>query len=211
MIKDRTRHFINWATNILSYIQLIPILSRIKKGDIVIDCGANVGVVSGYFAAKGALVYSFEPDPNAFSRLKSRFLKSGDVECINKGVWKENSRMKLYFHSEFDGYNIPWSVGSSIIKEKDNVNSDNYTVVDLIDLSAFIADLNSSIKVLKIDIEGAEIEVLNSLIDSGQYKNIDKILVETHETKIASQINELKTLRNRIKSEGINNINLNWL
>lgn len=211
MTKDKIRDFKNWVTNILSYVQLVPILSKINKNDVVIDCGANVGVVSGYFASKGAKVYSFEPDPNAFAMLKKRFEYNDNVTCINKGVWKENSKMKLYFHSEFDGNNIPWSVGSSIIKEKGNVNTDNYTEVDLIDLSEFINGFNTPIKVLKIDIEGAEIEVLNKLIDTRKYENIGKILVETHETKITTQVEELKTLKRRIKVLGIKNINLNWL
>jgi len=91
------------------------------------------------------------------------------------------------------------------------VNTDHYIEVNLVNLSEFIAKLNSPIKVLKIDIEGAEIEVLNKLIDTRQYEKIGKILVETHETKITSQVEELKTLKGRIKKLGIRNINLNWL
>ena len=91
------------------------------------------------------------------------------------------------------------------------MNTDHYIEVNLVNLSEFIAKLNSPIKVLKIDIEGAEIEVLNKLIDTRQYEKIGKILVETHETKITSQVEELKTLKGRIKKLGIRNINLNWL
>lgn len=211
MLKGSFRSFKNRVTNILSYIQLIPILSTIKKGDVVIDCGANIGVVSGYFASKGAKVYSFEPDPNAFKRLSSRFEQNQNVECINKGVWKEKSRMKLYFHAESADDNISWSVGSSFIKEKGNISSEKYVEVDLINLSEFINELKTHIRVLKIDIEGAEIEVLNKLIDSEQFRKVDRILVETHETKIPGQELELDKLKNRLKAEGIKNINLNWL
>ena len=211
MLKGSLRGFINRGTNILSYIQLIPFLSKIKNGDVVIDCGANVGVVSGYFASKGAKVYSFEPDPHAFKRLKSRFEDNQNVVCINKGVWKEKSRMKLYFHADSLDKNISWTVGSSFIKEKGNVNSANYVEVDLVDLSEFIDELKVQVKVMKIDIEGAEIEVLNKLIDSQQFKKVDRILVETHETKIVGQKRQLDQLKNRIISEGIKNIDLNWL
>ena len=39
----------------------------IKKGDIVLDCGANVGVFSKFALNKGAQhVYSFECDPSVF-------------------------------------------------------------------------------------------------------------------------------------------------
>ncbi len=210
-MKDQIRNFKNFVINVLSYIQLIPILPRIKKGDVVIDCGANVGVVTGYFASRGARVYSFEPDPNAYKVLSEKFADNPDVECINKGVWTEDSKMKLFFHSEFHGGSSPWSVGSSLIQEKENVNTDNFVEVDLVDLAQFIKDLDSRVKVLKIDIEGAEIDVLNKLIDEEQHEKVDKILVETHETKIPSQRVDLPKLRTRIKDMGIRNINLNWL
>jgi FkbM family methyltransferase len=33
----------------------------IKKGDIVFDCGSNLGIFAAYAASKGAYVYCFEP------------------------------------------------------------------------------------------------------------------------------------------------------
>ena len=39
----------------------------INPGDLVIDCGANVGKVTDYFSSKGATVIAFEPNQFAFS------------------------------------------------------------------------------------------------------------------------------------------------
>ena len=45
----------------------------INPGDLVIDCGANVGKVTDYFSSKGATVIAFEPNQFAFSYLKEKF------------------------------------------------------------------------------------------------------------------------------------------
>ena len=63
---------------------------------------------------------------------------------------------------------------------------------------------------IKIDIEGAEINLIERIIDSGSYKNIGQIFVETHEHKIPELVEPTNTLRARIKKEEITNINLNW-
>ena len=48
------------------------ILSMLKPGDLVLDCGANVGAVTGPLAETGATVHAFEPDPFAFEKLKKK-------------------------------------------------------------------------------------------------------------------------------------------
>ena len=66
------------------------------------------------------------------------------------------------------------------------------------------------IKVVKIDIEGEEISVLNQIIDYGLHNKIHHILVETHQKKIPSQNVELDKLKKRINKMNISNISLEW-
>lgn len=42
---------------------------RLTKGDVVLDCGANLGLFSAYAAGKGCKVYAFEPVPEAMKNL----------------------------------------------------------------------------------------------------------------------------------------------
>ena len=39
----------------------------LKPGNIVIDCGANVGDVASRLARSGATIYAFEPQPDCFA------------------------------------------------------------------------------------------------------------------------------------------------
>ncbi len=71
-------------------------------------------------------------------------------------------------------------------------------------------DLDTEIEVLKIDIEGAEIEAVNRLLDTGSYRKAKRILVETHERKIHELREPTEALRNRIEEMGIDHICLDW-
>ena len=62
-----------------------------------------------------------------------------------------------------------------------------------------------------MDIEGSEIDVVNKLIDDKTYKLIDELLVETHEKKIPTLYKSTNLLRQKIKTQKISNINLNWV
>ena len=183
----------------------------INKGDIFIDCGANVGQETIPAAEKGAIVYSFEPNPHAFAELSKRVEGMDNVHLFNKGVLDKNTTLKLYLHNQSDDDEVKWSTASSLLAEKSNVRKDKFVEVEIIDLTEFIESIGKRIKVLKIDVEGVEFEILNKLIDSGIYKNIDHILAETHEEKMPELLPKLKNLKKKIAKNNISNIDLNWI
>ena len=185
----------------------------INPGDLVIDCGANVGKVTDYFSSKGAKVIAFEPNQFAFSYLKEKFKYNPEVDVINKGVAGNSfvGKNKLFLHQESINNPLLYSSGSSIIEDKNNINKDDFQIIEIIDLSQFIKDLNRAVKLLKIDIEGAEIGLLNDLIDQRIIHNIPYVIVETHDKKIPSLIEPTKKLRKRIIDEKLYNINLDWV
>jgi len=183
---------------------------RIQKGDIAIDCGANVGDITQKMVDKGAIVHAFEPNPHAFEILKTKFGNNKQVILHNMGVWDKNTSMKLYLHNKSDEDPVGWSVGASIISEKENVNKNNFIEIKIIDLTEFISSLKREIKILKIDIEGAECELLDKIIDLGIYKQIGILLVETHEIINRGLRDKTNMIRKKIKQKKIKNINLNW-
>ena len=185
----------------------------IEVGDCALDCGANVGYISEIFQSYGMNVIAFEPNEHAYRILKKRFQDNKRVRCIQKGVsGKKNSGMqKLYMHERANEDQIMWSVGSSIIKDKCNVNEGEHTAVEMVNLCKFLKIFKRKIKILKIDIEGAEIELLNDLMDENLLRDIPYIFVETHEEKIPSLREATEKLKFRIEKENYSNINLNWI
>jgi len=86
------------------------------------------------------------------------------------------------------------------------------SVVDCIDLSEFKVSLRSRIRLPKIDMERAEIPVVNCLIDTGAVGLIELTVVETHEVQQPSLMRETDALRDRIKSTGnADRFRLDWL
>jgi len=183
---------------------------KINSGDIAIDCGANIGDVTEKIARMGAFVYAFEPNPYAFEFLKERMDSFDNVQCINKAVWIEDGIMPLYLHKNSEENKIYWSSGSSLSLEKSNIDIDSFVKVETIDLSRFIKDIGKEINFLKIDIEGAECEVVEKLLDERVVNLVKNIVVETHDNKYSNFRKKTQSLRDRIKKEGFRNIRMDW-
>lgn len=181
----------------------------LKENDIVIDCGANVGEFIDKIYKKGIKIYAFEPHPVAFKSLLKKNSNNKNIVLIQKGVYYKNDKIKFYNHKNFSN-TTDWTVGTSIIKEKDNIDLDNFFEVDVIDFSEFINNLDRRVKIIKIDIEGAEFDLLDSLINNNIYEKVDIFFVETHE-RIPGMKIKYDSLKKKIKNNKIKNIKLNWI
>ncbi len=182
----------------------------IGPSDIAIDCGANVGKITRIFAEKGATVYAFEPNPDAFDVLQRTFQDAPHVRCIPKGVLDCNGVLPLYLHQGFDRDPVYYSTSSSLLDCKYNIDTSAFVWVDVIDLSEFIQSLNARVRVLKIDVEGVECRILRRLIDRDLLAKIDYLFVETHDHKIPELVRETEALRAYIRANRIQGVDLNW-
>jgi FkbM family methyltransferase len=178
---------------------------------VAIDCGANVGEVTVLLARRGAEVHAFEPNPEAYGVLLERVRGYPRVRCSRTAVAATDGVGKLYLHQDAASDPVRWSAGSSLYAEKGNVDRNTAIDVDTIDLSRFIAELGRPVQLLKLDIEGAEIEVLGRLLDSGQLAGIRHVLVEMHDTKIPNLTAAGTRLRERLAHEGHEHVLLNWV
>ena len=194
----------------VTFNRILDFVPDISKGDIIIDCGANIGDVIKPISNIGCKIIAFEPNPYAFKVLYQKFKNCKNIKCISKAISTSNGKAKLYLHENSEKDNLFWSTGSSLLNNKVNVNKKNYVFVEKIDFSKYLLSIEKDIKVVKIDIEGEEISVLNQIIDYGLHNKIHNILVETHQKKIPSQNVELDKLKKRINKMNISNISLEW-
>lgn len=205
------RKILNAGALWISYIRLIPWLFRLNKDSIVLDCGANIGGITLYLSVTGASIYAFEPDPVAFKILTERCRNKKNITCINKGVWDKDASIKLFRHHEMKDDEASFTTGSSIIADKKNVDAGSSYEIKVIDMVNFILQLNKKIALVKLDVEGAEIEILKKIIADKVFTLFRIMYVETHETKITGQAEELKAIKKQMKEKGISNIKLNWI
>lgn len=149
---------------------------HVNPGDVVVDCGANIGIFTRYAYKLGASrVISFEPAPDNYRCLvKNVPNMSNDIH--NKAVSSTNGNKTLYLDKNAGGH--------SIIKEDIN-NTKLGTSVNIpcINLdSLFDNGTVSKIDFLKVDVEGAELEVFEGISDANLSK-VDRIAMEYHHAK----------------------------
>ena len=186
-------------------------LYALGPGDLAIDCGANLGHVARRMAERGAQVHAFEPNPDAFAALLEN--TSGlAVTAHNAAVLDRPGRMRLHLHLNYRRNPARFSESSSLIAEKYNVDDTNAIEVEVIDLPAFILALDRPVKLLKIDIEGAEYQLLDGLIERGALDRVERVLVETHADKIPSLRPADEALRAKLAARGLAaKVDLGWL
>jgi len=183
----------------------IKYIRGLKKKDVVIDIGANVGIVTEILAKRALTVHSFEPNSSSFKKLKLLSKKYNNINFYNSAASSANQKLKLYLHKDTSHKEEDLSQSSSLLKNKPNVSEYLYEEIQAIDFAKFILSLNTNIQLIKIDIEGYEIELINFLLDKNVLGNVKKIFVETHEQKFRDLIEPTERLKKRIKREGYQN------
>lgn len=190
----------NFKKNVLP-AEFVNHMRRLKPTDLVIDLGANVGLVTECLAKTKAKVIAFEPNSRALEELNRVASRYKNVEVFGVAAGVKNSMMKLYLHKNSDDKNEDFTQASSLKAEKPNVSSDNYEEISEIDFSEFLLSLDKPIELIKIDIEGYEIELINHLLDTGALANVQTVYVETHERKFEALTSATLELKQRIKKE----------
>ena len=175
----------------------------LKPGELVLDCGANVGEVTEALARTGADVHAFEPNPYAFAVLRKRVRSLANVTLHERAVLDRDGVVRLYLHRRAREDQVAWSVGSSILPEKGNVDAATWLDVEAVDLGRFVLELERPVAVLKLDVEGAELSVLERLLDSRAIEQVRTVLVELHDRRVPELRADTVRLLERLEHAGV--------
>lgn len=156
------------------------------KGKLVIDLGANRGDFSVWAASCGAHVIAMEPDKTAFRYLMKRTSRLSNIFALNAGALNRTSFVKLYFHENRAKDPLGHTISSSIDAQKKNVSKINFEEILVINIEEILA--NFKVFLLKVDIEGAEILLWEGI--KKYSRNIEHLLMETHENQIESDYSD---------------------
>ena len=130
------------------------LVKDLRESDIVIDCGAHVGVFVNKALMLGAgKVIAIDPDPIQVECLRrnfSREIAEGRVVVVPKAVWSSEGRMTLHVGGTHSGVSsLTGDTGGEQLE------------VAVTTIDALVAELNlARVDFIKLDIEGAEREAL---------------------------------------------------
>lgn len=142
---------------------------KLARGkNLVVDVGAHIGKYTILAAKLAKNVIAIEPHKENFKILKRnvRLNKLKNVYTLNLAASSRNSKLKLY---------IGDTSGHHSISKK----SKDYQVVDGIKLDTFFKRLKlEKIDLIKIDVEGAEMQVLLGMKEYLRNRKIKNIIIE---------------------------------
>ena len=135
---------------------------------LILDCGANIGMATLYFKKEypNSQVIAFEPDPKNFAILKNNVTDNNltKVTLVEKAIWVDSNGVN------FENNN---NLGSKI----NNADANKHSITPSVSLNDII-ESNDKIDFLKLDIEAAEADVIESC--KNNLHKIDKMFIEYH-------------------------------
>jgi FkbM family methyltransferase len=194
---------------------LTGICALLKPGDLTLDLGANMGVITERLAATGADVIAYEPDPFAFATLQGKFADRRNVTLVNAAVGVGSGTVRLMRADNFAENPAGASVKSTILDGGRRIDAENAVTVPLLDFPGILRDLTRSrgeIAFVKMDIEGAELEILEVMLQGGLFAQVRSLVAETHERKFRDLRDRYKALRAAVTAEFPGGrVNLDWI
>lgn len=137
----------------------------------IVDCGANIGLATRYLkqAFPNARVVAIEPDEENFSLLSRNMEKLKGCEAVQAAVWPVDGWVEL----ERDGLRHSAFRTKAMTEGKGSIEALSIPGI----MRRFGLD---RIGLLKIDIEGAEMELF-SAPDLSWLDRVDRIAIELHD------------------------------
>ncbi len=185
-------------------------LASVGPDDVCIDLGANLGVFTEKLARTGALVHAYEPDPYAFDIAFKRVGNLPNVVLHNEAVAMKGGTFTMRRSVKFDRKPAAATGSSTIVfdnPKKFKSEGFDVTVRAFRDVLAMIA---RPIAIVKMDIEGAEFDILRDVFANPQDFDIAALYCETHERSVYPEFAEIDRMRKQSDSMAKPHVNLYW-
>ena len=160
----------------------------ISNDDVIIDVGAHIGLFALFASqfCKNGKIFCYEPIKENYKILIEN-IEMNQIQNIfpnNLAVTKKTSRVKIFLNDDQSGH-------SMFIQNKNFVEVDSKSLSDI-----FIDNGIKECDFLKLDCEGAEYEIVESL-SSDLFTKIKKTVIEYHMADTKPEL--LKQLINKLK------------
>ncbi len=142
------------------------LINYLQPGDTFVDVGAHYGyfsLLASTLVHNNGRVYSFEASPTTYKILNKNTKNIINVAHFNFAVSDENAALKFYeFPNLYSEYN---TIDITQFQQEDWFSSYKPQEINIksIVLDDFLLSRSINPKIIKIDVEGAELKVINGL------------------------------------------------
>jgi FkbM family methyltransferase len=166
------------------------------KGDLFVDVGANVGTYSMRLSSHFRTVYAFEPNPHILPFLEKNVTNSSrqNITIFPVALSDTNGQSEFYLdrHEGFAGsvetimpvfnYNPGLEAGSG--PAHTYIGKENA----LVSTATYDSKVREVADLVKIDVEGAEFNVLRGAKDALTNGRIKRIMIELHDKNAKDEL-----------------------
>jgi len=159
----------------------------LRPGDQFIDVGAHIGyfsMLTAAFVGPTGCVYSLEPNRDNFSRLTHHIALNNydNVIPLNCAAAIQTGPRELFLQAGNDGGHAIWDINTLPAHKTEPAAKTRIFAVALDDL--FPHPAPNTIRALKIDVEGAEMEVLRGAQRLLSIADIPVVICECHRERL---------------------------
>jgi len=181
--------------------------------NLFLDCGSNLGQgfeeFKNMFGIDNIDYHLFEPNPFCFQELTKKYSQVSYITLHNTAVGIEDKTVQFYYKNNFD-------VGGTVVFEHGNNLFSNtrshltsVTCINLINHIQHVLKFYDKI-FMKLDIESAEYDILEKLIETKLIHNLSKLFVEFHSQYMDPETKKYYELRERNILDYIKNNNIDF-
>lgn len=176
----------------------------IKKNDVVLDIGANIGyytLIAAKLVGKNGKVYAFEPDTVNFEIIKKNVEINGyhNVTLIQKAVSNRTKKIKLYLCEE----------NGADHKIYDDGTDRNSIEIESTSLDDFFRDYRGKINLIKIDAQGSEGHILEGMTSLLETNTDVKLIMEFWPSALKKSGSNPNDLLKLLKKNNLNLYKIN--
>lgn len=167
---------------------------QISENDVILDCGANMGLFAAFAASRGATIHCFEPCESTRKLLEqTQKLYPNQIHIYSYAISNKNGKSVLL--------NVD-NIGANHLSQY-NVNMGNMVLnreeVPTVTIDSFIEQNGIIPTMIKMDVEGAEFDAIQGALET----------LKNHSPKVVAGVYHTPNMANRIKML-INNTLSGW-
>jgi len=186
----------------------------LRPGDCVIDIGANQGyfsLLASVLVGPEGRVVAVEPDPKNLEDIQRNLAENefSNIAVYPNVLSDSLDEVSFYFNSDDSGGNAIWDVSQhpSNLKSKENLVQKKLVPMTL---TGLMEQIDQSIRLIKIDTEGAEEMIIRGGLEAIRKRKVPYILAELHEFGLEKLGSTQSSLRGLMKELGYDTFVPGW-